>query len=253
MARFEIDAAIRGGIERTGDDTGLAIAGTLFVLGVLNSVAAGAAATWSGARTGVPGGTGTTVLPMPFGLPPVVAGLVSLLAGIATVVVTIAALRVFVAGSSARVTREVFRRNILWAWLNVVVGGVLFGIAVGIGFLLLVVPGVFLLVSLVFWTVAVAVEDENFVEGFRTSWGLVRGHRWSLLGLGFVVLLASLVVSGIFGGIGVFVRGVVGVLIVQAGSALVTTFTIATLAHAYTHLRDIDRDESPTVSGTAMD
>lgn len=231
----DIEDALRGGIARTLENGGLTIAGAFFVLGTLNALLAVGAANWRGGRMGLPWVTGDPY-GVPIGLPPVLVVVASLLVWLATVIVTIAAIRLFVGDDRDRVEQALFTRNSGWAGVNYVVGGVVFGVVVGIGFVLLVVPGVFLLVSLIFWAVVVAVDDENFVEAMRRSWRLVAGHRWSLLGLGFVVAVIGLVVSAVFSGFGLLVRGVTGLLVAQAGAALTTTFTAATLATAYRQL-----------------
>jgi hypothetical protein len=67
--------------------------------------------------------------------------------------------------------------------------GVLFGIAVTIGFVLLIVPG---LILITFWSVgapAIVVEGIGPIEAFGRSWRLVRGNAWSVFGTLLVVLL----------------------------------------------------------------
>jgi hypothetical protein len=80
----------------------------------------------------------------------------------------------------------------------------------------------------------------------RSSWALTRGHRLRLFGLGVAVVVVELVVSAVFG-VGGLVDGVVGVVLVQFGSALTTVFTLATLAAAYDQLLALPAEEE-TVS-----
>src|SRR5699024_4475307 len=122
-----------------------------------------------------------------------------------------------------RLPRELFTRRIGWAVLNTIVGGIVFGIAVGIGFILLVIPGIFLLVTLTFWAVFVAVEDQNFVEGFRSSWKLTKGHRFRLLGLGIAVVAIAVIigaVAGIVSAIIALIAPIVGSLVQGIGIAI---------------------------------
>lgn len=70
--------------------------------------------------------------------------------------------------------------------------GILFGLGVGIGFLILVVPG---LILLTFWSVgapAIVVEGIGPVDAFGRSWRLVRGNAWPVFGTLLVVLLISI-------------------------------------------------------------
>lgn len=240
---LDIERVLRDGYARTTASNGIILAGALFVLSAVNAVvAAGAGPRFPGMRFGLfgrpAGGMVGPVLPLPF------AGLLSLIASLGTVVVAIAALRTFVTDETEELPEAHFTRRIGWAGLNVIVGAIGFGILVGIGFVFLVIPGVFLLVSLIFWEVYVAVEDENFIEAFQHSWELVRGHRWNLFGLGFMTLIISLLVNALFGIPGAIVGGFGGVLFAQAGSALTTIFGTAVLARAYCQLTADDTPDT---------
>lgn len=70
--------------------------------------------------------------------------------------------------------------------------GILFGLGVGIGFFLLVIPG---LILLTLWSVgapAIVVEGIGPVDAFGRSWRLVRGNAWPVFGTLLVVLLISI-------------------------------------------------------------
>lgn len=72
--------------------------------------------------------------------------------------------------------------------------GILFGLGVGIGFLLLIVPG---LILLTFWSVgapAIVVEGIGPIDAFGRSWKLVRGNAWPVFGTLLVVLLITIVI-----------------------------------------------------------
>src|SRR5262245_40398961 len=67
--------------------------------------------------------------------------------------------------------------------------GILFSIGVGIGFLLLIIPGLFLLTM---WSVgapAIVIEDEGPIGAFGRSWKLVSGSGWTVFGILLVTLL----------------------------------------------------------------
>lgn len=245
---LDIKRALREGYDRTIAPNGVILAGVFFVLSGINAVAAaGAGPRYPAMRFGMFGRPSNPIvwpeLPIPL------AGLLSLLASLGTIVVAIAALRTFVTDETETLPENHFRRRIGWAFLNFLVGAIVFGIIVGLGFVLLVIPGIFLLVSLIFWEVFVAVEDENFVESLRRSWQLAQGNRWQLFGLGFVVLLVTLVVNVVFSVPGAIVGGFGGVLFAQAGSAVTTVFGSAVLARSYCQLTD----ESITDTTTSTD
>jgi MFS family permease len=186
-----------------------------------------------------------------FVAPSLAVGLLSLAVAVLSLVVVIAALRVFVTDDTETVPAEAFTRRMGWAWLNSVVGAVVFGIAVALGFLAFVVPGFFLLVALAFWTVFVAVEDRNFLAAMRDSWALTRGSRLSLFALGVVTFVVTLAVSIAFGVLGV-VGGPAALVFTQAASAVTTVFGLAVLATAYTTLT-AESEASPESPATDTD
>lgn len=90
--------------------------------------------------------------------------------------------------------------------------GILFGLGVGIGLLLLIVPGLYLLTI---WSVgvpAIVVERAGVIEAFGRSHELVRGNGWTvfgaivvafllLWGLGFAAILIGAAIGGVAGAI----------------------------------------------------
>src|SRR5205085_116663 len=73
--------------------------------------------------------------------------------------------------------------------------GILKGIAVGIGFIALIVPG---LILLTIWAVtgpAIVVERRGAIEAFGRSRELVKGDGWPVFGVIVVVFLIGLVIS----------------------------------------------------------
>lgn len=82
-----------------------------------------------------------------------------------------------------------------------IIFGILFGLAVGIGLVLLIVPG---LILLTIWSVgapAIVAEGAGPIEAFGRSWSLVRGSGWSVFGTLVVVLLIVIVIQFIFAAI----------------------------------------------------
>jgi TRAP-type C4-dicarboxylate transport system permease large subunit len=112
-----------------------------------------------------------------------------------------------------------------------------------VGSVLFVIPGIIAYVAFSFMIVYVAVEDKNFIAGFRDSWQLTRGHWLRLFGLllvivagiglisGVLTAMTSLVVGAIAGqGIGILLSGVVGLPF--------SLLILAILAEAFTQLRE---------------
>jgi hypothetical protein len=75
---------------------------------------------------------------------------------------------------------------------RIVIAGILLGIAIGIGFLLLIVPGLIVLTLWIFVIPAIVLENRGIGEAFGRSRELVRGNGWNVFGvivLTFVLLL----------------------------------------------------------------
>jgi hypothetical protein len=83
----------------------------------------------------------------------------------------------------------------------------LWALAVGIGFILLVVPGVILLLM---WAVAVpalVVERDGVMTAFARSAELTKGARWKIFGLFLVMLVAYWLLSLVIGLVGLRTYG----------------------------------------------
>ena len=243
----DIGRAVEDGGRRTLARNGLAFTAVFWMLGIFNGLLGNAVA--RNAMNQLPGGMvpdGGFAGPMmgpALGIPPAIAGLLSILVGLATTVLGAAAIRTFVTDERETIPGEHFTRNLVWMVINLVVGGIVFALIVGIGFVLLVIPGIFLLVSLFFWNVYVIVEDQNFIDGFQNSWALTRGNRLMLFLLGVIVIVIAAIVGAIFGIPRGLVGGYLGLAIAQIGGAFGTVFTIATAARTY---RQLTPDEPAT-------
>ena len=99
---------------------------------------------------------------------------------------------------------------------------ILFGLGVGIGFILFIIPGLFLLVI---WSVVAPVtvlERPGVFRAFGRSRELVRGNGWNVFGVIVLVFLAVLVVS--------VAAGIAADSLGSAGRALVQWIVNAALA-----------------------
>ena len=83
----------------------------------------------------------------------------------------------------------VFRRN----YVGGVLAGALLGIAIVIGLVLFVIPGIILAVRLAFVPFLVADEGLGTLDALRASWRRTSGHSWTLVGVGVLGILACAV------------------------------------------------------------
>ena len=239
---LDIGSALRNGAERTFKRNGLIIAGLLFVVGIVSTVM-GNTFTQALINEGViPSQYAAETIPLTLGFSSTVSGVLLGITSLLSAVVTITALRTFVSSETESIPREFVTRNLPLALLNLVVGGIVFTLLVGLGFAAFVIPGLFLLVSLYFWNVFVIVEDQNFIEAFKSSWSVTKGNRLELFGLGVIVIIAAIVVgfaSGLLTGLLEFVIGSAASSIIdQLPAAFISAFSVATLAQAYNQLTE---------------
>jgi uncharacterized membrane protein len=94
---------------------------------------------------------------------------------------------------------------------------ILVGLAIGIGFVLLIVPGILAMVFFMFSTVIVIDRDLGPIEAMKESMAIGRGHRWPLLGL---IALAMLIM-------------IVGVLVLFVGILVAMPVVGLAFTHAY--------------------
>lgn len=115
------------------------------------------------------------------------------------------------------------------------VAGVIQGVLVAVGIVLLIIPGLFVLVSLYFSQVYIAVEGEGPLEGLASSWSLATGNRFRIFGLVVVVGVVSLLVSAV-GQVAGVASPLAGSLLSLVLSGFLTVFTSAVIVDAYHQL-----------------
>jgi len=84
----------------------------------------------------------------------------------------------------------------------VIVIAILLSLVVGIGFALLIVPGIFLAVAYAVVIPAAVVERPGIMGAFKRSWGLTKGYRWPVLGLLLILVVIVFVFAFVVGAIG---------------------------------------------------
>jgi hypothetical protein len=119
----------------------------------------------------------------------------------------------------------------------VIAAGVLAAIAIGIGILLLIVPGLFLLTIWSMLVPVIVIEGRAAGEAFTRSREVVKGNGWSVFGLIIITFLlvgiASAVIRLVFAPLPDFLDAWIGSLIAHS---LTIPFAAATLTTAYFHL-----------------
>jgi Membrane domain of glycerophosphoryl diester phosphodiesterase len=85
---------------------------------------------------------------------------------------------------------------------SVLLISVLVGLAVLGGFILFILPGIFLWIMFAVSIPALVVENRKGTEAMSRSWNLVKGHFWHALGVLFVAGIITAILAGIIGAIG---------------------------------------------------
>jgi hypothetical protein len=128
-----------------------------------------------------------------------------------------------------------------------IAAGVIAAVAIGIGLLLLIVPGLYLLTIWSMIAPVIVLEGRSAGESFSRSHDIVRGNGWSMLGLIIVVFIlvavASTLIRLIFAPLPDFLDAWIGSLVAHS---LTIPFVAAALATAYFQLTSRAPTEAPT-------
>jgi hypothetical protein len=126
------------------------------------------------------------------------------------------------------------------------VSGLLAGLGVGLGVVLLIVPG---LILLTWWSViapVIVIEDKSALESFGRSRELVRGNGWAVFGVVMISTLLSIIAAALvraaFAFLPPFGEIVIGSTLAQA---IVSPFAAIAVTVMYFRLRDIHHPISP--------
>lgn len=88
-----------------------------------------------------------------------------------------------------------------WSYLG---ASILFGLAVGIGFLLLIVPGIYIAVKYQFYSELIVDKKMSALEALKKSGEITDGVKWQLFGFGLALIGVNIL--GVLAlGIGLFV------------------------------------------------
>lgn len=128
--------------------------------------------------------------------------------------------------------------------------GLLSGIGIGIGMVLLIVPG---LILLTIWAViapVIVIERSGVIDAFGRSRELVRGSGWPVFGVVISAFLIAFVVGAVFAVIAAAViHGVAGRILSNIASATLTApITALAAAVIYYRLRVIEGAEAPVAA-----
>ena len=96
-------------------------------------------------------------------------------------------------------------------WISYLIAGIIFGIVVGFGFLLLVIPGLYMLTRWFFFGYAIVDRGADATQSLGASWDLTRGHVLETF-LFIVVLILLNIIGAIFFGIGLLITAPISLM-----------------------------------------
>ena len=145
---------------------------------------------------------------------------------------------------------ETFER-VLPSLNRIVLAGILLGLAIGVGFLLLIVPGLVVLTLWIFVIPAIVLENRGIGDAFGRSRELVRGNGWNVFGvivLTFVLLLGvSIVLRLILAPLDDWLASLIQQVV---ANTLVAPFAIIVWTLSYYRLRALESPaQAPAASG----
>jgi hypothetical protein len=129
------------------------------------------------------------------GLPVGVATAGLLVVYVAQLLLYVVAVRTFYSEERETIPREFLTHNLPMLLANLVVGFGVYILLVGIGLILLFLPGIYVALVLSFWYFECVLADRNFVEAFKESRELTNGIKVELFLLGIVLVGLALVTN----------------------------------------------------------
>ncbi|MDP9136408.1 MAG: hypothetical protein M3N56_16460 [Actinomycetota bacterium] len=131
--------------------------------------------------------------------------------------------------------------------LPLIGAGLLAGIGIGIGFLLFVIPGLFLMTIWAVIAPVIVLERVGVLQAFGRSRELVRGDGWRVFGVIVSVVIIVFVVRAILGAIAVGIddSAVARIIFDWIGSSLTAPITAIVAAVIYFHLKGVKEGGAP--------
>lgn len=261
----DVGDIISTGFNRTFKRNALVLVGLTFLINVFSSVIGQSFMSRVISSLSSLPATNTSQQVLALNIPVAVSGPLYLVALIASAVVGIGTIRTLVSSETEKLPREYFTEDLLMTLLNLLGGGIVFAVVLGLAYGLPVLPGyaaylagiqlpavilmilgglaslvigTYVFTSLFFWNFYVIVDRQNLIDAMRSSWNDTEGDRLELFGAGAIVGIVTVFTAGLLG----FILGIIGVLtgtlaattiINMLPQALVSVFTLAAAAEAY--------------------
>jgi hypothetical protein len=133
----------------------------------------------------------------------------------------------------------------LTSMFPVILGSIVFTIAIGLASILLLVPGIILMTRWWVYIPSIVVERKSILDSLGRSSELTAGNRWTIFGLIIIVSVLTALMTFVAQVITVFVVAVPAIadipyapfVVDYIGSSLITAYGAVAVAVGYCHLR----------------
>ncbi|MDY6865001.1 MAG: hypothetical protein SVY15_03385 [Halobacteriota archaeon] len=186
------------------DDPGIIILYAIpAIIGIVMTFHIYSVAGWTAMGTGLMGGAGgqmsapmqaasgfamiAAILPLIL-----IYGVISLVVSVIVMAAAILKIDAFVGGSHLELTDAISKGIPLF--IPLLISNILVGLAIGFGFFLLILPGVYFALKLSLFGPACVLETGD-IGCIRRSWDLTQGRAWTILGILIILMILSLVLS----------------------------------------------------------
>lgn len=162
--------------------------------------------------------------PMAIDIPVTVSILFLMSSSFLSIIAVIGLIRTYLYGREKPFNRSYFTRGVIKPSLHVVAGSIVFMLAVATGWVMFMLPGIFVFVSLFYWYFYVIDKDLSFYSALSSAWKDSGGERLRISGL----MISVIVLLGMFGTLGRVIFGFVGNTIAgRTGGAILEAFPVA--------------------------
>ncbi|MFC6903896.1 hypothetical protein [Halalkalicoccus tibetensis] len=261
---LDVGRALKEGAERLASRNGALFVGAFLLVSLVGNVALDSAAVALEALTAelaaeagqpAPESLPEGATPLAFDLPGSVISMLLVAWLLAWAATSVLAVRVMASEHTSAIPDELLSRRLTSATIHELVARVVVLTLVGVGFLLFVLPGVFLAICFYFVRPLIAIEDRNAIDAMTESWRLSRGDRLAVLGvmLGAVAVYVAISLAGSLGALVLSPVPGAGMAVSIAFAAVANVFWLAVSARAFVQLREPEEPEPEPTEGSGPD
>ena len=94
--------------------------------------------------------------------------------------------------------REIIK-FVLSKYFLIIIATIIFYVLMALGSIALIIPGIFLMIKLMFYEYGILLDNEKAISSLKRSWRITKGNWWQLLFLGLIFVTLIMLTSIIIG------------------------------------------------------